>query len=488
MSNENINTAETYVNGAAATIIPFSTQSSDRDGYAPEFSEAGMSLLFASKHKDRLRYVAAWKSWYFWNGTFWDEEKTCLAYDLIGRECRLAAKRAIQNESTKECVRALSKAATRGAIEAISRTDRRFAATTDQWDADDWLLNTPRGIIDLRTGENIGHDQTKYCSKITLIAAGGVECPIWMAFLETITKGDKELQAYLQRMCGYFITGSVREQALFFLYGPGGNGKGVFLNTICAILSNYHVVSPAETFAEQKNRAHPTELAHLQGARLVVSQETEEGQHWAEARIKSLTGGDRITARKMHCNFFTFDPKFKLCIVGNHKPKLHSVDAAIRRRFNLIPFNVTIAKEDQDPDLSDKLKAEYGGILQWMIDGCAEWQEKGLNPPEAVLAATAEYLDDEDTVGRWLRDKCIAPDWNEKPTLASLFKSWKAYAEAANLNPSDDKRLKAELIKRGFEPVKAKVGLVVPGLRLKIWDDFKTEQGDAGDGGDAARI
>lgn len=448
----------------------------DTIGYAPEFSEAGMSLLFAGKYKDRLRYVADWKSWYAWTGTFWEEEKTCLAYDFIGRECRMAAKRAIENENTKDCVRALSKAATRGAIEAISRTDRRLAATTDQWDADDWLLNTPGGIIDLRTGENLGHDQTKYCSKITLVAACG-EYPLWLQFLDKVTGGDKELQAYLQRMCGYFITGSVEEQALFFLYGPGGNGKGVFLNTICAILRNYHVVSPAETFAEQKNRAHPTELAHLQGARLVISQETEEGQHWAEARIKSLTGGDRITARKMHCNFFTFDPKFKLCIVGNHKPKLHSVDDAIRRRFNLVPFNIIIPKDEQDPHLSEKLKSEYGGILRWMIEGCTEWLEKGLKPPEAVLAATAEYLEDEDTVGRWLRDSCIFPDWNEKPTLVSLFASWKKYAEAANINPGDDKRLKAELIKRGFEPKKMTVGVVVPGLRLKTWDDRKADRG-----------
>ena len=327
------------------------------EGYAPPFSEEGMALAFAAKYGDWLRYVKLWGDWMYWTGTHWAKENTLWAYDMIRKECRLAASNAMgdmEMEGTQKgkTVGALNKAQMRAAIETLTRSDRRIAATTDQWNADDWLINTTGGIIDLRTGKNIGHDPLRYCTKITDVAPGG-DCPLWKAFLDKVTAGDKELQAYLKRMCGYFLTGSIRDHAMFFIYGTGGNGKGVFLNTVSAILGAYHVVSPAQTWAEQKNQRHETELARLDGARLVISQETEQGQHWAEARIKSMTGGDKIAARYMRADYFEFAPKFKLCIVGNHKPQLRAVDDAIRRRFNLIPFDVQISPEEKDPNLSE---------------------------------------------------------------------------------------------------------------------------------------
>ncbi len=338
-------------------------------------------------------YVQKWRTWLEWTGKRWEQEDTLHTFDLVREECRIAAAKA--KRSGSEAVDALSRASVRSAVEKLARSDRRLAGKVEQWDADDWSINTPAGVIDLRTGRNVGRDPNKFCTKITDHEAGG-DCKLWKQFLNRVTDGDKELQAYLKRVCGYWLTGSIREHALFFIYGPGGNGKGVFLNTVSAILGRYHIVSPAQTFAEQKNQRHETELARLNGARLVISQETEQGQYWAEARIKSLTGGDKIAARFMRGDFFEFDPKFKLCIVGNHKPQLRAVDDAIRRRFNLIPFNVKISPEEKDADLPNKLKAEYGGILTWMIEGCLEWQRDGLNPPEKVLAATSDYLDSED--------------------------------------------------------------------------------------------
>jgi putative DNA primase/helicase len=285
-------------------------------GSAPQFTEEGLALKFVAKYRDRLRYVKPWNAWMEYDGARWRQEDTLLAYDLIRKECRAVAAKAKPGSKRNS---ELNKAKVRGAVETLSRSDRRIASTTDQWDADDWILNTPGGIIDLRTGENIGHDSSRFCTKITAVAPHG-DCPLWKTFLKKVTGENEELQAYLQRMCGYFLTGSIREHALFFIYGSGGNGKGLFLNTVSAIWSMYHVVSPAETFAEQRNHRHETELARLKGARIVISQETEQGQYWAEARIKSLTGGDRIAARFMRGDFFEYDPKFKLCIVGNHKP------------------------------------------------------------------------------------------------------------------------------------------------------------------------
>jgi hypothetical protein len=195
--------------------------------------------------------------------------------------------------------------------------------------------------VDLTTGNVRDHDPASLLTKITAVAPEG-DCPLWGDFLKRVTDDDTELQSFLQRMMGYCLTGSIDEHALFFLYGTGGNGKGVFLNAMTAIFGDYAKVAPADMFTVTQNERHPTDMAMLQGARLVTAQETEEGKFWAEAKIKALTGGDPITARFMRQDFFTYLPQFKLVIAGNHKPRLRNVDEAIRRRIDLVPFTVTI--------------------------------------------------------------------------------------------------------------------------------------------------
>jgi putative DNA primase/helicase len=213
-----------------------------------------------------------------------------------------------------------------------------------------------------------------------------------MKFLSDVTAGDRELQAFLQRMAGYCLTGTTTEQVLFFLWGTGANGTGTFLNTLRGIWGDYAAVAPMDTFVVTRSESHPTDVAGLRGARLVIAQENQSGHQWDEAKIKALTGGDPMSARFMRQDFFTYTPQFKLAISGNHKPSLHSVDEAIRRRMRLPPFNVKIPERDRDPDLPEKLRAEWQGILRWALDGCLEWQRTGLAPPAVVLEATNDYL------------------------------------------------------------------------------------------------
>ena len=188
------------------------------------------------------------------------------------------------------------------------------------------------------------------------------DCPRWLQFLDEITGGNVELQQFLQRIAGYSLTGSTREHALFFAYGTGGNGKGVFLNTLSAILADYAAVAPMEAFIATQGERHPTDLAGLRGARLVTSQETEEGRRWAESKIKALTGGDPITARFMRQDFFTYPPTFKLVIAGNHKPALRGVDEAIRRRFHLVPVH-RHDRQTRTAIFPKSCKPEWPGIL-----------------------------------------------------------------------------------------------------------------------------
>jgi putative DNA primase/helicase len=254
----------------------------------------------------------------------------------------------------------------------------------------------------------------------------------------------------LKRAAGYSLTGSMREHTLFFSYGTGGNGKGVFLKTLTAILADYATVAPMETFIATHTDRHPTDVAGFRGARVVTAQETEEGRRWDESKIKALTGGDPISARFMRQDFFTFHPAFKLWIVGNHKPALRSVDEAIRRRLHLVPFTVTIPKDEQDKDLPEKLRAEWPGILRWMIEGCTEWLEIGLRPPPAVVSATAKYLSEEDALARWIEERCaIDPIYYE--TVANLFQDWREWAESAGEFVGSQKRFSQALEGRGYQ-------------------------------------
>jgi putative DNA primase/helicase len=294
---------------------------------SPEFSEDALALEFAQRHRSRLLYVATWRTWLCWDGTRWEFDVTLKAFDLA----RVVAREFANSCPDDKAKPKIASAKTVFAIEKLARADRRLAATVDQWDRDTWLLNTPGGSIDLHTGATLPHDPAKYMTKITAVAPGG-ECPLWRKFLYEVTGDNAELQAFLQRIAGYALTGSVREHAVFFFYGTGGNGKGVFLNTLTAILADYAAVAPMETFTASRNEHHPTDLAGLRGAHFVTAQETEEGRRWAASKIKAMTGGDPISARFMRQDFFEYTPQFKLVIAGNHKPGLRGVDEAIRRR------------------------------------------------------------------------------------------------------------------------------------------------------------
>jgi putative DNA primase/helicase len=286
-----------------------------------------------------------------------------------------------------------------------------------------------------------------------------------MSFLSYVTDGNKELQCFMQRMCGYALTGATREHALFFLYGTGANGKSVFLNTISSVMGNYARTAPIESFVVSMNEHHPTDLAALQGARLVTAVETEDGRRWAEAKIKALTGGDRIAARFMRQDFFEFVPQFKLIIAGNHKPGLRTVDEAMRRRFNLLPFTVTVPAPERDTELTEKLREEWGGIIQWMIEGCLAWQADGLQAPKAVSDATATYFAAEDVLSRWIEERCDTKD-AQWASATELFRNWLQWCKENQEEPGSQKRFSENLESRGFEPKRTKKARGFNGIGL----------------------
>ena len=273
---------------------------------APAFSDEDLALRFASRHKDELRYVAMWGKWLHWDGQKWDYDKTTAVFDLVRHLCREEAAKCNKPSLAK----AVASAKTVAAVERLARSDRRLAATVEQWDVDPFLLNTPGGVVDLRTGEMRPSRPADYLTKIAAVAPEG-DCPRFLQFLNQIMAGDQEKIGYLRRAMGYCLTGSTKEHAMFFGHGGGGNGKGTFVTAVSEPVGDYHRTAPMETFAASIHERHPTELAGLRGARLVTSTETEEDRRWAEAKIKTLTGGDEISARFMRQDFFEYVPQFK---------------------------------------------------------------------------------------------------------------------------------------------------------------------------------
>ncbi|MBR7621454.1 hypothetical protein JKL49_18830 [Phenylobacterium sp. 20VBR1] len=441
---------------------PDQQNTSEGDETAPvELTEDALAEIFTHQHAQDWRYVAAWGQWLTWTGRVWVREDTLKAYDLSRKVCRAAARKAPSIQLKTR----LSSASTIAAVERIARADRRHAETTEVWDRDPWALNTPAGVVDLHTAQGGAHDRQSYMTKITAASPQG-ECPVWREFLATVTGGDSELQLYLQRMAGYCLTGVTSEHALFFLYGTGANGKSVFANTLTALMGDYATVAAMDMFMASHGDRHPTDMAGLRGARVVTAIETEQGSRWAESKLKALTGGDKITARFMRQDFFEFTPQFKLLVVGNHKPSIRNVDEAMRRRLHMIPFTVTIPAARRDKHLPDRLLAERDGILGWALEGCLEWQRIGLQPPASVLAATEEYFDAEDAVGRWLDERCtLGP--NCKETSGALYASWKSWTEANGEYAGSNKRFSETLTARGFARANTMTARGFRGLALR---------------------
>jgi putative DNA primase/helicase len=428
----------------------------------PEFSDDALALRFTEQNGDRLRYVAIWNKWLIREPTVWRVDKTLEVFNLARRACRAAAAEC----GDSDLASAITSAKTVGAVERLAKADRRHAADHEMWDADPWLLNTPAGVVDLRTGELRDHSATDYMTKITAAAPEG-DCPLWWRFLDRITNGDSELQRFLQRIAGYCLTGSTKAHAMFFGFGTGANGKGTLINTLSAIMGEYATTATMESFTVSRGERHPTDLAMLRGARFVTAQETEEGRGWAESRIKALTGGDPISARFMRQDFFTFVPTFKLFIMGNHKPALRNVDEAIRRRMHLIPFVVKIDAAERDQDLPEKLKPEWPGILNWAIDGCLEWLSRGLAPPDAVLTATEDYLEAEDTLATWIGEQCRTGVYGFTETKL-LFANWRQWANEAGEEVGSRRRFSQALEGRGYRRRKSGGQRVFEGIVLKV--------------------
>lgn len=414
----------------------------------PYLSDDALALLFAEEHADNLRYVAFSSRWLRWNGIRWEPDRTLSAFDSARLICRVAAAEC----NDQKVAASLASAKTVAAVERLAKTDRRIAATLEQFDASPDIFSGGGITIDLRIKREYKARQDDFVSKVGAVAPApeGTPCPIWEAFLFRVTGGDTELIGFLKRYCGYCLTGHTSEHVFAFLHGSGSNGKSTFIRTVAAILGDYAAVVPMELLMASDADRHPTELAKLHGVRLAIANETERNRRWDEAKVKQLTGGDKLTGRYMRQDFFDFEPSHKFLIAGNHKPSLTGIDEANRRRLLLIPFAIQIPAAERDPELPEKLKSEYPAILRWMIEGHAEWRRSGLMVPAIVRDASDAYFTEQDTLGHWLEECCTVATATSFARTRDLFASWRTWNEERNLRPGSEKIFSETMADRGF--------------------------------------
>ena len=413
---------------------------------APPLSDDAIAAAFVGEHGANWRYMPVRGIWCHWDGKRWRTDERNQVRDLVRQTCRAASNAA----ESPQLARRIASQKTISAVLNLAMSDPAITARSEDWDAEPFCLNTPAGIVDLRTGE-IGPHQPALMLSLMTTGRPAQSCARWLRFLDEITGGDSALQGYLRRLAGYCLTGSTKEQVFAFLHGQGANGKSVFLQVIAAVMGSYAMTAAPGTFMKRRGDRHLTELAGLKGSRLVIVAETEGGGAWDEERIKQVTGGEMIRANFMHRDHFEFRPEFKLIIAGNHRPALASTGEDMRRRLHLVPFVVTIPAERRDPDLLSKLLEERDGILGWMIEGCVEWQRSGIKPSTTMLEAASGYFSSEDLIGQWLAECCQVGS-GQSATSRDLMASWKTWALSSGNEVGSQKGFGEALRARGFKP------------------------------------
>lgn len=443
-------------------------------------SELWLARRIVDAHGCDLRFVGAWGDWYCW-----DSQKGVWCEDTTGEVARRAKGVAdeILTDAGHELTNAPGKAAASAAEDKIktaiklrrrqiltnalglAESESTVVARPSDWDSDQWLFNVANGTINLRTGELQPQKRSDLITKCSpVVCLPDAKAPTWDAFIARVLP-DASVREYLLRTLGYALTGDVTAHVLHILWGPGANGKSTFVETVAHVFGDYASVAPPSLLLKSINQRHPTEFACLHGRRLVTAAETPEQGQLNESVVKAITGGDRITTRRLYEDFWVFDPTHKLFLQTNHKPQISGTDDGIWRRIRFIAFDVTIPEEERDPELGEQLREEAPGILNQLLEGCQRWQRDGLTPPTAVRSATLEYRSSEDVLGCFIEEVTInAP--GEVVEVQVLYDAYEAWCKEEGAHSVTKRTLTGMLKLRGWKRDRQNVG---PGRRSYVW-------------------
>lgn len=440
-----------------------------------DMTDTGNAQRLRDKYKGNIKYSYIRKKWYYWTGKIWAVDNTGeikkLADEIIN-DIKKEAFMEKDEDKQQELLKWASRTASSKGKEAMVKETQHIDGIPilmEELDCYTDYLNCQNGIINLRTGELLPHDSNFMMSRISYAEYdnSGKKPEMWLSFLNDVTNGDKELQEYLQKCVGYSLTGSIREQCAFFLYGLGNNGKSTFLDTIADLLGSYASNVQPDTIMMRKNDSGAnSDIARLKSTRFVTSEEPTEGVRLNEGLVKQLTGGGKVTCRFLYGDEFEYEPEFKIWIGTNHKPVIRGTDVGIWRRIRLIPFEVNIPKEKVDKNLKYKLRKELPQILKWAVDGCIKWQQEGLELPKCVEQATKEYKVEMDILASFV-DSCIEIDYINGDTISAqeLFTLYGVWAKKNNEFEMTSRKFFIEIAKKLPEKIRRGSGIFYPKIK-----------------------
>lgn len=441
------------------------------------FDDTGNAQRFTDLFGDQVRYCYTDKRWLYYDGRKWCTDMTGTVKRLADRAVeamRAEAKVYAQMDADEgtEMAKGFEKhmkasRSNKSKNSMLNEVQHHVPILPAQMDKEKMLLNTPSGLVDLKSGTMSEHDPLMFITKITSTEYSvNSDCPKWLSFLDDIFAGDKELIRYIQKALGYSLTGSTAEQCVFFLYGTGRNGKSTFLDMVREVFGDYASNIQPETIMVRNSQSSAinSDIARLKGARLVTSVEPNEGVRINEGLLKQLTGDDWVTARKLYGEEFEFKPEFKLWMATNHKPIIRGTDTGIWRRIHMIPFTVQIPVDKVDRNLKYKLKAELTAIFRWMVDGCLLWQNEGLKMPHAVYESVREYRREMDVISAFIEDKCTVGSGLSVQS-SRLYAAYSEWAEQNNEYRMSATKFGVEVSKK-YEKVKTRSGAYFTNITL----------------------
>jgi putative DNA primase/helicase len=435
-------------------------------------TDMAFARRFYNRHGKNIRFSIE-RGWLVWSGAKWQiDDKGIFVASLAKESAESMLDEIREARDRNEAFKAAKAAAQKRSVEAamwMARSERGVPARLIDFDVDPMILNVQNGIVDLTTGKLREHAREAMC---TMMAGthfdAAAACPRWQQFIGEITQESVPLMDYLQRLCGYMLTASTKEQCLAFLYGASGrNGKSRFVETMLDVLGDYAIVASPEMIMAQRHQGIPNDIARMRGVRAVFMNETKRASRFDEQKLKDLTGGDKLTARFLREEFFDFKATHKLVIRGNHKPTVSGTDHSIWSRIKLVPFEVNFELlGTMDKGLDDKLRAELPGILNWCVQGCLAWQREGLATPDVIAQAVDRYRNESDTIGRFIKENCVvSPIGTVK--LATLYARYKDFCIASSERYFSAREFPDEMAQRGYlasgDPVRIFKGLELTG-------------------------
>ena len=434
---------------------------------------------FVARYGKQARYCFAWKKWLVWDGVRWQVDtlgavrKVAQSVaDDVWTQFRLAGRDADSQRWASYT------ASERGMRRMLAGAEVRLAVTPGELDDYPWLLNCQNGVLDLRTGELLPHDSSWMLTKLCPVEfQAEATSELWERTVGEMMSQDPEMITLLQQLAGYFLTGDVQEQVMPILIGDGANGKSTFIDAIAGVLGDYATpLDPTVIVSKWSDEVHPTGRSVLAGRRLAIACETSENCQLNEAAVKVLTGKDAITTRQMREDHWSFLPTHKMVLVTNHLPVIKGTDYGIRRRLLPIPFRRRFSPEECDKGLPERLKSENQGILAWMVRGCREWQQKGLQVPASVQATAARYRSEQDLIGELIATLCVA-EAGSRMRLRDLEAAASRRCRSLDVFSPSSYAFSRRLAQLGFQ--KAKSGdIYFHGLRLVT--DKPTRRDEAG--------